>query len=1241
LWIAANYVYNRETSISHDYTVQTPYTVEVPGSHTEYRYYDRTKVYTYYFWQWADAQNGSSKASVDGDSDSGPHTRTLYRYSMEPMGHDMNTDWYVSVEPTCLTPGEERHDCARGDGTLENGGIEARPLDPLGHDMGGEGNWVTIQEPTCTEPGVQKRVCIRDPHGCTPTEENGGVEYRAIAPLGHQYTSEIIQPTCFRDGWIEYTCSVCGDKQGGLPLDNRHLESEKIKNLTDENVRNFDLDYYNDNFVKITGTTTDYDGITHNTYAHNDAAIRTAELPEELITHGHNYVLAAHVEPTYDAEGYDYWECTDDDGHAYHDPAHNYCDNFKAPLPKPQYKAVFVLDWEGGAQYGEPVYFYAGDEALNEPSCPQVAGWDTGWENWRETYAVLPAHDIVIPSWHKVMDSGDPSDYTNTKTSEAFYNDALIKLEVSAPTKTVKVFTEDAEPLDIVLVVDQSLSMNYAMDKNSNPVGAEYSRLKALKETAQSFVNSVYDNAVKTGADHRIAVVGFSANSSYSYQGTGILTTPSGGTIGYANASANGGAAYKNALLPVSSGSALNSRITSAINGISAAHATAADLGLELAGNIFANHTDEAEGRKRLVLFLTDGEPTADGNGFSDMYGSGYTGAYQPNNIANRAIAQADALKNTYGATIYSVGMRSDANPQLDVTGSFDLKQTAGMQKAFNRFLQYVSSNNEQSGLTMLSAVQSVDRGYYLSPAVNPETKLYDGKVDLSRFKYVFDNMFLREVQQTLPFEHVTITDTITKDFTLTQIQEMDLRNYLWDFYKTPSEDIIITRNDDGTTTVTIKDMQVRYDEERACYYARVELWVTANENCTDADYVTNTNTEEAGFNLPGGPETGYIDVFAPPPDITFPENRSIAVFRVKGAVYAIQSGKAGDRIVHPVTAARVWNVSDFDVLLDEPVYYDTELATPTSTITWHIGDETKTDEYKQGDIVVYPADPVRAGYEFLGWSQRLPYVMPGYNLDVTALFAAHEHNFEFVGTFGTCETGTRTYYRCRCGEEKTITTAAGEHLYKATFLPSANQTTHVQLVCELCGKALEQDLSYTLKQSPGQYAGKPVYTVTLDGAALGKAAIITIPLPLSVNLNNLCIYADDGTKMTPIKYTIDEANKTITFEISGSGKIIISENVTLPNDIDLNRQENSDVFKTLSDTYKAATGNPLRYVTNGIIDIDENGKIHYRFAKIGTALVSVYDAVTGQLIDTFTVEVKWTWWQWILVVLAFGWLYL
>lgn len=208
------------------------------------------------------------------------------------------------------------------------------------------------------------------------------------------------------------------------------------------------------------------------------------------------------------------------------------------------------------------------------------------------------------------------------------------------------------------MVLDQSGSMKETIGSTEN--GKNITRQEKLIECANNFVNMIYENAKKTGADHRVAMVGFAYStvnnngSAIKPTNTAVLTTTDDVSVRYDKATAQ---TYQNALMPISVNGELNSHIASVFSGkrIQAEGATAADLGLDMAKNIFANNPlDKTTGRKRIVIFLTDGIPTV----WSD------TSEAYIKEVAANAIKTANIIKNSdpesgidYGAKIYSIGV--------------------------------------------------------------------------------------------------------------------------------------------------------------------------------------------------------------------------------------------------------------------------------------------------------------------------------------------------------------------------------------------------------------------------------------------------------------------------------------------------------------------------------------------------------------------------------------------------------
>jgi|GEM_PF-5836010 len=92
-----------------------------------------------------------------------------------------------------------------------------------------------------------------------------------------------------------------------------------------------------------------------------------------------------------------------------------------------------------------------------------------------------------------------------------------------------------------------------------------------------------------------------------------------------------------------------------------------------------------------------------------------------------------------------------------------------------------------------------------------------------------------------------------------------------------------------------------------------------------------------------------------------------------------------------------------------------------------------------------------------------------------------------------------------------------------------------------------------------------------------------------------------------------------------------------------INLGSNFTLYRKSDPGFAAKDTSGIDWVSSNpkILAIDNNGKVTFGFAAIGSVTITAIDNVTKQPLDSVTVKVTWQWWQWILVVLAFGWLYL
>lgn len=213
-------------------------------------------------------------------------------------------------------------------------------------------------------------------------------------------------------------------------------------------------------------------------------------------------------------------------------------------------------------------------------------------------------------------------------------------------------------------------------------------RLEALQAAVNNFAESVSTKA--KGADgqygtnddveHRIAVVSFADN---------------------ANNLTNG-------LVEMDKSQGL-STVRNAVNNLSAKGNTDPAKGLNMANSIFSSNPTDDQQRSRVVVLFTDGYPA--GKKTDDI-----------NYVwCDDAIASAQTSKNTYKASVYTVGIFEGANPDSDIDTNFTYDtrtkhgQSAAVQLvAANRYMHYTSSNYKDAQSMQNGGTKNSD-GYYLS----------------------------------------------------------------------------------------------------------------------------------------------------------------------------------------------------------------------------------------------------------------------------------------------------------------------------------------------------------------------------------------------------------------------------------------------------------------------------------------------------------------------------------------------
>ena len=793
---------------------------------------------------------------------------------------------------------------------------------------------------------------------------------------------------------------------------------------------------------------------------------------------GHTYLDWYIYEPaTFEANGIERRDCA-------------YCDGYdERIIPKLEtevFTATFVADGEVVAT----VDFTKGTTTIAEPKVPVKDRYIGEWEDY-----TLANADITINAVYTLIRSEDASEIKPTCDVIHYYDkdDVYFKLTAQADALVVKSTVSKSVPLDIVLVVDQSGSMDETL-------GGKLKKVDALKETAKDFVYTVLDNAKYTGADHRISLVGFGLSGNYQgfekNENTELLTSDRG-VVKFDNIKASD---YASSLLSVNVDGKANADLINAIDNIDAKGATAADLGFEMAKGVFAN-TDSTD-RQRVVIFMTDGEPT-------------YSSKFETS-VANAAIYNASLLKKVYDASIYSVGIFTEDD---------------GKNTNINKFMNAVSSGYPDA-VSMKQMGKGVDGQYYIM--VNNTDSLTS----------VFKSISTESFTHTAPFNNITFIKTLSKYVTMTSQQEEQLRIDLIRQYGITNDDIIITRNGDGTTTIQINGLNPYETVDKngdVIYEVSVEFFASLNENAaTPGDYLVDT--EDSGIML-GKDAKGYETTFGTN-IITLKEYKTRVIFTINGEVYDISSDIVDGYAVAPdFKVGENWDFSGWDTKSKEAyngLVLDATLKKPDRTITWHMADGDLVQYYIAGTVIKVPTVGMTdKGDVFLSWDKSIPTTMPDENLEFTAIYGQHVHKYTSeVTTKMTCETDGVRVYTCLCGDTYDETIKATGHNYEAMTPSLEKEDAKCTFCCINCGDKYEYALNYEVVQVTGKKE-KVLYEFSLVDDELNTDiqpdGEIKIRIPLSEIHGNVAKAVvvrtnDDGTK-TEVPATIKDGFLVITCE--------------------------------------------------------------------------------------------------------------
>ncbi len=897
-------------------------------------------------------------------------------------------DWELkeTVVPTCETQGYDHYVCNNDSDHVYNDYNKSM----LGHSP--DNNWITVKEPTCAEKGEEQCKCIRHDNGITCSKTYS--REIDIDPDAHDWDNGVINP--------ESTCKLHGTKTYTCQNDNSHKKTESVE-LNPNN-------HIGETYIKDAKTETcTEDGYTGDKYCSDcDALLEKGKSIDKL---GHDWgEWKVSKDATIDAKGEEKRICKRDSSHI----------ETRETEKLVSYTAYFIKSNENGDfEYSvkkydlvDTVRFAKGATAIVNPDVPEEEGFIGYWEKY-----TLSNEDIYIEAVYELKSNDNQSDLISEK--DVVYKDGVATITLSAFAETLNAKVPmGATPVDIILVLDQSSSMT------SYKIGKE-TRLAVLKRVAKNFVDTVYESAEENEVDHRIALVSFSGTKD-NYKGTGLIGVD--GSIKTFNKLKD--ADYANAFVNVNSN--LNS-LKNGIDGLTGISGTSSDYGLQMARQILANNQD---GREKLVLFITDGEPGDPGRNMSAF---NYT-------VANDAIEYANQIKNIYGTTIYSIGVAAGADPSDE-------------SDKINKFLHYVSSNYPNAKSMDNKGTAATMKNYFLSAE------------DADEIEKMFESIVSRQIVNTISFTKVNFYDTISEYFTLTTENENALRELVKAEYGVSDSDIIITRNADGTTTVRINNLipKAVFNEKNVQigYGATVKFDVTANEKTLEGGTFV-TNTEDAG--IENGGKT--VIEFKVPDGKEISSGRAIVEFRIGDEVYATREVRIGDKVVVPETDVADWVVTDGTTITSDYTVFNTEYTSETRTVKWIIDGVTKEEPYHIGEIIFAPEFDVPDGKMFKGWNLKVPYRMPDYDLEFTAVFEAHEHNYKQTAMNGECTTGITYTYTCDCKDSYTKTETYDAHNYTAN-VQLVNSESVATMTCTICGKADSKVINYKAQYETNSWWNK------------------------------------------------------------------------------------------------------------------------------------------------------------------------
>ncbi|MBQ8015635.1 MAG: leucine-rich repeat protein, partial [Clostridia bacterium] len=102
-------------------------------------------------------------------------------------------------------------------------------------------------------------------------------------------------------------------------------------------------------------------------------------------------------------------------------------------------------------------------------------------------------------------------------------------------------------------------------------------------------------------------------------------------------------------------------------------------------------------------------------------------------------------------------------------------------------------------------------------------------------------------------------------------------------------------------------------------------------------------------------------------------------------------------------------NKVEFPLIADEnfPAEIKPDFVRQSYTVTWIVDGSKTTQSYLFEAEIIAPADPVKTGYTFIGWSPDVEASMPSHNLEYTAVWSANSYDALFDANGGKWADGS------------------------------------------------------------------------------------------------------------------------------------------------------------------------------------------------------------------------------------------